>query len=427
MNKIVELAKKIIRILDDSSSFQEDNYFDWLCTIPSFSGKGDLPIGRGGQQAFNDMVRIYWEKQKKKDSRYDLNDLVAPLKQKFSDRFLKEEHPVNEQKLSKILNQVCTEHERSWKKKKYYMPCNLFVSEFMEPIEIGSVKFIPAKQFLGNNLRHLEEEKSCSSVLDSFERHSWVAVAAVEKCSSKVAEKTAYKAVEFAIATLQLVWGADQTDCFKIEESHLATARNWAIEVDGNFECVWSRDFGRSFTPDWKNSLLDDERRQVISFSATVLNKYLSFELVDRLDNLIMESMLMYQNAIRESDYYIKIMKYVFAAEALLLPAKSADPTKEFKTRFAAVVAKSLQEYEKKFSFFNEAYKLRCDVAHGSFEWKAKGKKSVSRSVLGRDVAALIYDVICFVYSSIPSDVNRNKVLDEALMKLVSEVEQLKS
>ncbi|WP_319778084.1 HEPN domain-containing protein [Maridesulfovibrio sp.] len=429
MNKIVELAQKIIRILNESPSFQDDNRFDWLCLIPSPSGKGDILIGRDGQQAFSDMVRIYWEKQKKKDPRYDLNDLVAPLKQKFSDRFLKEGLPVNEKYLSRVFSRVCTEHERSWKKSKYYMPCNLFISELMKPIEIGPVKFIPAEQFLENNLSNLEKEKNCSSVLDSFKRHNWVAIAAVEKCSPKVAEKIAYKAVEFAIATLQLVWGADQTDCFKIEESHQATARNWAIEVDGNFECGWSRNFGRSFPVEWSDSLLDDEIRQVISFSATVLNKYLSFELVDRLDNLILESILMYQNAIRESDYYIKIMKYVFAAEALLLPVdcKNEEIAGRFKERFAAVVSCDFDNFTEKKAFFSTAYNIRCDIAHGRFIWKTKEKQKINCSVIERDVAALIYNVVCFIDPCNTSVTNHNEELDEALIKRVSEVKQIKS
>jgi len=424
MKKIIELAEKIIILLNKVRLSQNSNFRDWFCTIPSPSGVGGLYIGEEGQQAFYEILRIYCEKNNNDDPRYDLNDLVAPLKQKFSDRFLKKGLSVNEESLARILSQVFTDYEQSWKKSSYYLPCNLFTSVEVEPFEIGSVKFIPTEQFLEKNLRQLEEGSNCSPVLDSFKRHNWVAIAAVEKCSSKVAEKTAYKAVEFAIATLQLVWGADQTDCFKIEESHQATARNWAIEVDGNFECGWSRDFGRSFPAEWKDSLLDLERRKVISFSATVLNKCLSFELIDRLDNLIMESILMYQNAIRESDYYIKIMKYVFSAEALLLPVRTNCISKKFKTRFAAVLSTRVDEYEEKLSFFHDAYGLRSDVAHGSFEWKYKSKKDISTAVLDLDVACLIFEIICFRGSCVLSGKNSLVNLDKALTKLVSDVEE---
>jgi hypothetical protein len=387
----------------------EKQRMDALCSIPH-PERGQLIIGQEANGRFWDIAQRFLDSSPEKKARTNPQEFVEKLRSEFSRRFLKDQRPIDQSNVDKMISTAYKAGEREFETAEHFIPSTLFFTNSVKSFAIGPVRFVHKSEFLQmhktefeelrgkiaqRNIAHAEEliakgykslqvdPKNAAKVgnqlvdgmLDWFQEFNWVAVVTVPQCEAKVSYNRALFLVRGALNIVKLLLGPWQTDRLRTAEDRGHAVKAAKLKrVEGEWDISLSRTPKDNVTGDnWLERLQQESGNFFLTASRT-LELSAGLDAAPPLCLRFLDALHWYGDAVAETAPAAKIVKFVTAIERVVGTGLEKDDkgndrgvTEIVTTRAAIFFSRGFGvPFPEAKTEINRVYDSRSNLVHGS-------------------------------------------------------------
>lgn len=388
-----------------------ENNHDFLYTIKSPSGKGEYVCGREASRRLYELAKRHLATQKTLEDNLHPSRLKDLLKTEIVRNFFENEIDVSQQQLQKMLSKAIKALKSANKAVTHYIPCVLFSVHDRNSLrdvdpkefEIGPVKFIRMKNFFADYSDEFEsyrerirseclagederKAQDCKAIDEAdeharfmtdslttfFSSYDWIAVVSVPECDADLSRLRAETAIESALDTLKLLFGASRGQHLRQGESRFRASKTARLTREASGRLNIS--VGITVAEDIPISA---EVFEVISKAQDFHLRESGKAIVACVDpacethlaRRFLDALTWYGQAVTEPLHSAQIIKYVAAWERLTITKKYQDNqlTERVTNRMALLSHDGRDStFEKTLTEVRKVYDWRSKLMHGS-------------------------------------------------------------
>ena len=388
-----------------------ENNHDFLYTVNSPTGKGEYVYGREASRRLYEMAKRHLATQKTLEDNLHPSRLKDLLKTEIVRTFVENEINVSQQQLQKMFSKAIKTLKTANKAVTHYIPCVLFSVHDRNSLrdtdpkefEIGPVKFIRTKNFFADRAEEFESYRQrirseclaredegkaqdpkaideadeharfmTDSLTTFFSSYDWIAVVAVPECDADLSRLRAETAIESALDSLKLLFGASRGQRLRQAESRLRASKTARLtrEASGRLNIsvgitvaedipISAEVFEAISKP--QNFHLQEAGKAIVACVDPEYETHLARRFLDALT--------WYGQAVTEPLHSAQIIKYVAAWERLTITKKYQDnQLTERVTNRMALLSHNRREstFEETLTEVRKVYDWRSKLMHGS-------------------------------------------------------------
>ncbi|HHQ6595622.1 TPA: hypothetical protein ACSTLU_001856 [Serratia fonticola] len=340
----------------------------------SFLGE-EVVIGGNANERFHIIAKRLIKPNKSKSKRNITNDrLVKFLKIEFSKLVLEGEGLLDESLCQRIIDRALQSAEKKLTKMTHYIPISFFGDYNNEEFEFGSVKVIPSNRIKEHYLENTTLYNELSSkvpydrkdIHNHIKGHNAILCIDVPPCDEVISKQRALLVTKVFVGILHLI--SDRDNIKNIGVSKYSIEKNKFIKLykeSDEYKISMHVIFGGSHCDGWRD-VLDPNKSNLMKIYASTINKILSPETHEVLNNRIIDAIIWYSEAISDKSMLSRILKYSTAIERLVTTSKT-DVSRQVENRVSKLIAIFEGERELWRKRIEDMYSFRSDIVHGTY------------------------------------------------------------
>lgn len=353
---------------------------DLFCGIRSPDGRGDIPTGRAGRAALNELAlsAIKAAGLQGRVSEDIARDALGPI---LVRTFKTDRLPIEPRSLQKAFGEAARLMRKTLVSRTYLIPCHLMDTAEPDDIRLGPVSFLNRaamrRMFLSASPSRTDGEwtgdarQMIAQAMRHYRSYRWVAAVRIEDCAPELAKRYAMSAATLALSGLQLFFGARASRRMAIggrpqgwvreAEMQLTDVGALAVSISHAFNS------GEGFEKGWAVELEAAGMRRGMALFGLALEASLPSE-KRPLSERVLGAAQWFGEAVREASPATQLIKFITAIEHIVLTGEKLAVTRLMAERVAALLyeigsASSRREVTKDFL---RLYAFRSKLMHGS-------------------------------------------------------------